>query len=88
MMIFSSFYFGPVNCLLCVAYLMAIAKADAADVTTFAATKLLPTDKGFMYIPNLFYALSTVDQNSPFSLTPEIESRAYSFGILTFLRII
>jgi len=53
-MIFSSVYFGPVNCLLCDAYLMAIAKAEAADETQLAATKLLPTDNGFMYIPNLF----------------------------------
>jgi len=54
MMIFYSVSFGPVNCLLCDAYLIAIAKAEAADATMLAATKLLPTDKGFMYIPNLF----------------------------------
>ncbi len=54
MMIFYSVYFGPVNCLLWAAYLIAIAKAEAADVTLLADTKLLPTDKGFMYMPNLF----------------------------------
>jgi hypothetical protein len=33
---------------------MAIAKADAEEVILFAATKLLPTDRGFIYIPSLF----------------------------------
>jgi hypothetical protein len=42
---------------------MAIAKADAADVILFAAIKLLPTDNGFIYKPNLFYALSTNEKN-------------------------
>lgn len=54
MIIFSSVSFGPVNCRLYAAYLIAIAKAEAADVTQLAATKLLPTDNGFMYIPSLF----------------------------------
>ena len=52
-MIFSSVYLGPENCLLWAAYLIAIANADATDVTELAATKLLPTDNGFMYIPSL-----------------------------------
>lgn len=55
---------------------MAIAKAEAADVMLFAATKLLPTDNGFMYIPSLLSAFSTNAQNYPLSLTPEIASNA------------
>jgi hypothetical protein len=45
---------------------MAIAKADAVEVTELAATKLLPTDNGFMYIPSLLSAFSTTAQNYPF----------------------
>ena len=60
-----SVYLGPVNCLLWAVYLIAIARAEAAEATQLAATKLLPTDKGFMYIPNLFSPFSTEDQNYP-----------------------
>ncbi len=64
--IFSSIYFGPENCLLWAEYLIAIANADAADVILFTATKLLPTDNGFMYIPSLLSAFYTTAQNYPF----------------------
>jgi hypothetical protein len=61
-----SFYFGPLNCLLVAVYLKAIAKAEIAAVKEFAEIKARPTDKGFMYSPNLFYEFSTDDQNYPF----------------------
>lgn len=62
---------------------MAIAKAEAEDVMLFIAIKLLPTERGFIYIPNLLSIFYTTAQNFPSLSTPEIPSKAFFLGILT-----